>query len=302
MASDAALVKSRPFWLALSLNVVLFLVTLAIGIRSHSLTLVSNAFHLLSDLAGLAISIAATWLSNRPASLRHSFGLVRAEVLGAMTVTLLLIGASVLITFDALRRIFSGSSAFISHSAGVDLGIAGGIGLGVTVISVVVFARGDMRSALVKANLLHYAADGVGWILAVVAGLLIARFHFSLADPIASVVVSLLVIVGSARVLKEVADVLLDASPSRVDIDQIRRALLANSEVQDVHHLHVWNLSSTAIALSAHLVMVDGITLHQAQDYSHSIKKSLEQDFSITHATLELECHLCDSPTHMLES
>ncbi len=294
------LFRAGPFYLSLALNVGLLLLTLVLGLVTGSLTLISNAFHLLSDLASLLIGVVASWAASKPASGRHSYGLERAEVLGALATTLLLIGASLVLGYAAIHQIVTSSG----HPAGygADLSLVGLFGIAVNVASMIAFAKGDTRSALVRANVIHFASDGLGWVLAIAAGVAIARYGFTVADPIASLVISALVIVTSARVLSEVVNVLLDAAPLKVDLDEIKALLLASSAVEDVHHLHVWNLSSTSIALSAHLVMRDNVTLHQAQEHSLELKRRLEEDFAIKHATLEVECHLCESPTHSLET
>ena len=293
-----AVAMRRPFYLALALNAGLLVATFAAGLATGSLTLISNGFHLFSDLASLLIGIFASWATARPASGRHSFGLVRAEVLGALATTLILIGASLLISYSAIRQLVAGHGA--TGANGFDLTVVGMVGLVVDLASLLAFAKGDTRSALVRANLIHFASDGLGWLLAIAAGLAMTYLRFPLADPIASLVISALVIVTSVRLLSDVVNVLLDAAPNRVDMDGIKTLLTSSDLVEDLHHLHVWNLSSTTIALSAHLVMKEGVTLHEAQEHSLELKRQLEERFDIKHATLEVECHLCENPTHLL--
>ena len=298
VATPGGEVRSGPFYLVLVLNLALFVASLGLGLLSHSLALISNAFHLLSDLGALGVGALAAWASTRPASARHSFGMVKAEVLGALVTTLLLIGVSVAIVYAAVMRLIGHHVVGPLSSGGVDISAVGIAGVLVNVVSLFVFAKQDKRSALVRANLIHFFSDGIGWVLALLAGLLILRYGFVAADPLASIAVSALVITASVRVLLDVTNVLMDAVPSEVDTGQIRRMMLASPGVEDVHHLHVWNLSSTSVALSAHLVMREGISLHEAQDRSVLLKERLEHEFGISHATLEMECHVCEAPDH----
>ncbi len=291
-------VRSGPFYLVLVLNMALFVASLGLGLLAHSLALISNAFHLLSDLGALGVGALAAWASTRPASARHSFGMVKAEVLGALVTTLLLVGVSVAIVYAAVMRLLGNHLVGPLHSGGADISAVGIAGVLVNVVSLVVFAKQDKRSALVRANLIHFFSDGIGWVLALAAGLLILRYGFVAADPLASIAVSALVITASVKVLLDVTNVLMDAVPGQVDAGAIRRLMLETPGVQDVHHLHVWNLSSTSVALSAHLVMREGISLHDAQERSVLLKERLAEEFGISHATLEMECHVCEAPDH----
>ncbi|MDA8103458.1 MAG: cation diffusion facilitator family transporter [Nitrospiraceae bacterium] len=291
-------VRSGPFYLVLFLNLALFAASLGLGLLTHSLALISNAFHLLSDLGALGVGVLAAWASSRPVSARHSFGMVKAEVLGALVTTLLLIGVSVAIVYAAVMRLVGHHLVGPLDSGGLDISAVGIAGVLVNLVSLFAFARQDRRSALVRANLIHFFSDGIGWVLALMAGLLILRYGFVAADPLASIGVSILVILASVRVLLDVTNVLMDAVPSQVDAGEIRRIMLEVPGVEDVHHLHVWNLSSTAVALSAHLVMREGISLHEAQARSVLLKERLAEQFGISHATLEMECHVCEAPEH----
>ncbi|MDA8117508.1 MAG: cation diffusion facilitator family transporter [Actinomycetota bacterium] len=291
-------VRSRPFYLVLVLNLGLFAASLGLGILTHSLALISNAFHLLSDLGALGVGALAAWASSRPASARHSFGMVKAEVLGALVTTLLLIGVSVAIVYAAVMRLIGHHLVGPLNSGGLDISVVGVAGVLVNLVSLFAFAHQDRRSALVRANLIHFFSDGIGWVLALIAGLSILRYGFVAADPLASIAVSVLVIVASVKVLLDVTNVLMDAVPNQVDADEIRHMMLEIPGVEDVHHLHVWNLSSTSVALSAHLVMHEGITLHEAQVHAVQLKELLAERFGISHATLEMECHVCEEPDH----
>ena len=290
--------RTRPFYLAMFVNIILFVGTLIAGLTSGSLTLVSNAMHVLFDIAGLVIGVAAQWLSSRPASVRHSFGLVRMEVLGALVTTLLLVVVAVIVSWNAISHLIGSANSISPHSS-LEISLFGILGVVVSLLSVGFFSNDDSHTLLNRANVLHFASDVAGWVLAIIAGIVMKVFELASADDIASLAISILIMVGSIKIVASIVNILLDSAPSTESVRLIELMLLEVPGVLEVHHLHVWRLTSASVALSAHLVMTDGMTLHDAQQCSISIKERLAGEFGVSHATLELECHLCDSPTHL---
>lgn len=288
--------RTRPFYIAIALNLTLFVSTLVAGIITGSLTLVGNAIHVLSDVAGLMIGIIASWLASRPASIRHSFGLVRMEVLGALATTLMLAGVAVFIFYQGVLSLGTNSASAVHDS--VQLTLFGILGVVISVLSAFIFASGNAETLMSKANILHFVSDALGWIFAIAAGLALRYLGLTHADAIASILIALIILIGSIKIVASIVNILLDSAPSAQSVKSIEEMLLSTSGIQEVHHLHVWRLTSSKVTLSAHLVMSEGTTLHDAQQISIGIKERLYHEFEIDHATLELECHLCDSPTH----
>jgi cobalt-zinc-cadmium efflux system protein len=141
-------------------------------------------------------------------------------------------------------------------------------------------------------------ADAAGSLAAVVAGIGVLAFDADWLDPVASLVIAALVLVSTWGLLRDTMNVLLEGVPRWLDVDDVESAIGAQPGVETVHHLHVWEVGSDMAALSAHVLLVDTVTLHDAQERGDEIKEMLASRFGIEHATLELECHECAEPAH----
>jgi cobalt-zinc-cadmium efflux system protein len=281
--------QRRALTIALVANGI-FLVVEVIGAAAfHSLALVADATHMVSDVAALVIALVAQWLMVRPATDRHSFGLQRAEVLGAQVNGLALLAAAGWIVFEAVRRF--GEPGHVV--GGGLLGVATA-GLLVNVASAAVLARSRRASLNMHAAFLHMAVDAAGSVAAVAAGVAIVVWDAEWVDPAASIVIAALVVWSAWSLLRDTANVLLEGTPRGMDPGAVAAALAADDAVEAVHHLHLWNLASDVPALSAHLVLREEVSLHDAQATGDRLKLLLDDRFGIEHATLELECHPCD--------
>lgn len=283
--------QRRALWIALVANGLFLGVEVAGGIAFGSLVLLADAAHMASDVAGLAIALVAHTLMTRPASRRHTYGLQRAEVLGAQANAVLLLVAAVWILVEAARRIASPAGV-----EGWGLLAVAAAGLVVNVASAVPLWRAQGRSLNLQGAFVHMASDAAGSLAAVAAGLAVVVAGLDRADPIASIVVALLVVGAAGRLLRDTTHVLLEGAPRHLDIEEISRAVAGDPAVEAVHHVHVWDLASDTPALSAHVVLRDEPSLHEAQERGDALKVMLAERFGIAHATLELECHGCASP------
>ena len=281
----------RALWLTLGLNGGYMIAEIAGGIAFTSLALLADAAHLAADVVGLGIALIAQALVTRPASARHSFGLRRAEALGAQANAVLLLATTVWIMIEAVNRLVSPETV---NGVGLALVAAGGIV--VNVIGVALIRGAGAHDLNMRGALTHMAADALGSIGALVAGLAVIAFDAYRVDPAVSILIALLVIWAAWGLLRDTTHVLLEGTPRDLDTDEIVAALEAGSGVEAVHHLHVWELASDMPALSAHVVLTDEPTLHDAQARGDALKEMLADRFGIHHATLELECHDCEVP------
>jgi cobalt-zinc-cadmium efflux system protein len=283
--------QRRALLVALALNAGVLVVQVAGGLLFGSLALLADSAHLASDVAGLLIALGAAHLAARPASGRHTYGFQRAEVLGAQlnAASLLLVTAWVVI--EAVQRLRDP----VDLDAGPVLAIAL-LGLAANVVSAVLLSRVAGRSLNMRGAVLHMTADALGSVGVVVAALVAGLSDTTTADPIASLVISALVLWSSWGLLRSVTRVLLEAAPSSVDLSAVTRLLESDPAVDAVHHLHVWSLASDAVALSGHVVLRDIDDLHGAQVVGDRLRHRLDHDLQISHATLELECHPCEEP------
>ncbi|CAN5781762.1 cation diffusion facilitator family transporter [soil metagenome] len=270
-------------------NAAWLIVEVGAGLVLNSLALLADAAHMLSDVAGLAIALGAQQLLRRPASQRHTYGLQRAEVLGALANGLLLLVAVSWIGYEAVHRL-----AAPEPVAGGGLAAVAAAGLAINVASAVVLLRARGKSLNMHGAFVHMALDALGSAAALAAGVVILVFGTAVADPVASLAVAGLVLFSTWGLLRDTVHVLLEGAPRDVDPLVVERALAGAPGVEDVHHLHIWNLASDVPALSAHVVIEGDVMLHDAQVIGDRLRALLEARFGIEHATLELECHACD--------
>lgn len=281
--------QRRALWIALAANGGFLLVEVAGGLAFRSLALLADAAHMLSDVAGLVIALVAQHLLDRPATARHSFGMQRAEVLGAQANGVTLLAVAGWIIFEAVRRI--GQPADV---VGGGLLVVAVVGLAVNVVSAVVLARARGASLNMRGAFVHMAVDAAGSVAAIVAGIAVVGWGANWVDPLMSILIAALVLWSAWGLLRDTAHVLLEGTPRGMDPDRVEAALAGDAEVETVHHLHLWNLASDVPALSAHVVLRGELTLHHAQTVGDRLKALLDERFDITHSTLELECHACD--------
>ncbi len=272
-------------------------VVVGFGFYSHSLVLLASAVHLAADAASLLIAYLAALLAAKPTSDKHSFGLVRAEVLGALTNGVILVSTSLWILVSAVKDF--GSPSQVHPTPVIILGIGGII---VSTISLLVLHRSAGESLNMRAGVLHMAGDSAGWIITVLSGVALMEFHIQQADTVGAIMIALLVLISSWQLLSGTISVLLEATPRKINPAEIVDILQKEPDILDVHHLHLWNLASDSTALSAHVLMEDGSTLHKSQLKVESIKLLLKEKFGIDHVTIEIECHRCGDEQHSFDS
>lgn len=252
------------------------------GLLTNSLALLSDAGHMLSDAISLGLSLFAFKFGEKIADNNRTYGYKRFEILVALFNGALLIVISLYILWEAYHRFFNPPDV---ASTGM-LTIAA-IGMGVNVLVAWILMKGDTSENLnLRSAFLHVIGDLLGSVGAVSAALLIMFFGWNLADPIASVLVSLLILVSGYRVAKDAVHVLMEGKPTNVSVEEIKEKLLALTAVKNVHDLHIWSITSDFPSLSCHLVVASGydrdVILQQASDILH-------EGFSIEHTTIQIE-------------
>jgi len=277
----------------LILNFAFLIVVAGFGFYANSLVLLASAIHLIADTVGLAIAYIAILLASKPVSLKYSFGLVRAEVIGALVNGTILLATSIWIVVEAAKDLVHPHP--VSSLPVILLGI---IGLLVSATSLRALHLSSGKSLNMRAGVVHMAGDAAGWLLTIVSGLAIWIFAFNRADALGSIVISLLIVISSWRIVTSTVSVLLESTPGEISLDEIRDAVASDPKILDVHHLHLWNLASDTIALSTHILMEDGTTLHLAQIKVQEIKNMLKSSYGIDHVTIEVECHSCGDIDH----
>lgn len=280
--------RRRALWIALGANGGFLVVQVLAGIAFGSLALLADAVHMVSDVAALAIALVAAHLATAAPSRRHTYGLVRAEVIGAQINALLLLGAAAWIVYEAVQRLDDPTSV---DGAGVV--VVAVLGLLVNGGSAWVVARTAGESLNLRGAFWHLAGDALGSLGALIAGLAVVIAGADWVDPAASLFIALLVGISAVMLLRDVVRVLLEGAPAGLRVEDVEAALQEAPRVDTVHDLHVWSLGSETPALSAHVVLLGEPSLHEAQAYGDELRVLLAERFGIGHATLELECHDC---------
>ncbi|MEX0992920.1 MAG: cation diffusion facilitator family transporter [Solirubrobacterales bacterium] len=271
--------RSRMLW-ALAINVALLAATIAGGILTGSLALLADAGHLLSDVGAIAIGLLAARLAGAAPTPSRTFGLQRSEVIAALVNGLVLVAVAVLVTVEAIDRMSDPP-----HVAGAGVLAIGAVGLVGNVAATWVLARGERSDINLEAVLRHSAADALGSIGVIVAGAVILASGWDLIDPIVSILIAVLIALGSWRLLKEPFDVLMEAAPPGLDARAIGEAMVADADVVEVHDLHVWTVTSGFPALSAHVVVRSGANRDVARA---RLEQLLTGRFEIDHTTLQM--------------
>jgi len=275
----------RALWVALVANALLMVVEVIAGIAFGSLALLADAGHLVADVAGLAVAIAGLHLAVRPATVLHTFGFERAEVLAAQISGLLMIGAAVWVSLEAVGRLLDPAPV-----DGRGLIAVAAVGLVVNLGSSVIVHRASGSSLNMRGAFLHLATDAIGSLGTIVAGILILGWGLYRADPAMALVISVLVIWSAWGLLRETTHVLMEGAPKGIDPEEVDRAITAEEAVQGVHHLHLWNLASDVPALSAHVVLAGEPSMREAQRIGEQLKAMLADRYGVQHVTLEMEC------------
>lgn len=264
----------------LVINLLFVGIEFGAGVWSNSTALMADAGHNLSDVLGLAMAGGAAWLARRAASQSKTYGYGKATVLAALGNALLLIFACGAIAFEAVRR--------LAEPAPVESGlimIVAGIGFVINLGTALLFMRDQHSDLNAKGAYLHMMADAAVSIGVVIAGGLIWLTGWSLVDPVVSLGIVVVILVGTWGLLKDSVNLALDAAPRGVDVAAVRDGFLALPGVTAVHDLHVWGLSTTETALTAHIV-------HERPDAGALLVEAqllVRQTFSIGHTTLQLE-------------
>jgi cobalt-zinc-cadmium efflux system protein len=250
------------------------------GFMANSLALLSDAGHMFTDSLSLVVGAFCAWLANKPASRKHSFGLQRAEVLGALFNVIFMFLVIAFIGYEAIQRMRN-----TPEVNGATVLLIGGLGLLVNVVVAWVLMRGE-QTINVRGALLHVMGDLLGSVAAVAAGAIIYFGGPAIMDPILSVVVCLLILVSAVRLLGAVTRVLMEGVPQGIHPQEVSQALTEIEGVSAVHDLHIWSLSSTSHALAAH---VDLRAMPEWQAVLPQIRRVLHDRFGIEHSTLQPE-------------
>ena len=255
------------------------------GWLSGSLALLADAGHMLSDVAALALSLFALWIARRPATSRRTFGYYRMEILAALVNGVTLVAIALFTIKEAWQRLAAPPPV---HAEIVMIVAAGG--LAINLVSLWLLSGARSESLNVHGAWLHVLTDALGSVAALLAGALV-WFGWPAADPVLSVLISLLVAWSAWGLMTETVSILLEGAPSHLDVDAVRDAIIAIPRVTAVHDLHVWTISSGLESLSVHVLTEDTTACQSILD---EVQAVLKQRFGLTHTTIQVEAAACD--------
>lgn len=270
----------RAFGWALLFTLGFAAVEAFVGLAANSLALVADAGHMLTDSLSLALAALAAWLSRRPPSPSHSYGLARAEVVAALINSLVMLALVAFIIYEAWQRFTQPREV-----QGTMVFVVALIGLGVNLAVGWLLMHGE-ESLNRSAALLHVAGDALGSVAALSAGLVIMLTGWMPIDPILSVVISLLILISTLNLLRKSLHVLMEGVPSHIDLNIVGNRMARIINVARVHDLHIWTLASGQVALSAHL---DVRELQHWPQVLADAQALLNDEFGIGHITLQPE-------------
>jgi cobalt-zinc-cadmium efflux system protein len=284
--------RSATLKVALALTCLVLVVELAGGLVSHSLALLSDAGHVLTDVFALGLAWFAVAQASRPADQRRSYGYHRVSILAALVNSVVLIGIVIAIGYEAVRRLANpepvqGGIVVITALVGIAINAYVAFGL-----------RGDTHSLNTRAAFLHVAGDIGASVGVVVAGLVILLTGWLYIDPLLSLAIAVLIAFGAWRIVRETVNLLLEGTPAEINLAAVTAEINRTELVSSMHDLHVWALSSDEMALSVHVV-VDDCPLGEAEHVVRDLERRLCDRFSIGHTTIQVEsCHPCGEINH----
>jgi cobalt-zinc-cadmium efflux system protein len=289
--SHAADAPVRNLRIALILTALLLVAEVVGGLLSNSIALLADAGHMLTDVAALGLALFVAWFSRQPETPERTFGYLRAEILAAFVngATLLLISAWIL--WEAVTRLGAPEPV----QGGLMLAVAVG-GLVVNLIAARLLVSGSSDSLNARGAYLHVLGDLLASVGTLAAALAIRYTGWLMADPLASILTTVLIMRGAWRLVRESVDILLESTPSHIPLQAVRAQLEAIPGIQSVHDLHVWSVTPAVVAMSAHCVVPRSEQQQHALEHIHDAM----QLFGIQHVTIQLEReHMLDREQHL---
>jgi cobalt-zinc-cadmium efflux system protein len=265
---------------------------------SGSLALLADVAHTGSDVAALGLALFASWVAAKPHSATRSFGFLRAEVLSALVNGAVLFALTVFIFVEAVQRL----GAPPEVRGGIVSIVASG-GLVANVLAAAILLRNSHHSLNTRAALFHVGSDALGSAGAIVAGLLVLAFDWQIADPIVSMFIGLILVVGAVKLVSEATHVLLEGTPAHIDMAALRADLESLKNVTGCHDLHTWTITSGYEAMSAHVTIADSCTGPCVSELQSRLRGMAQERYGIAHLTIQVERvgEGCEEEAHVPE-
>lgn len=269
------------------LNFIITIVQIIGGILSGSLALISDALHNFSDGVSIIISYIALKLKQKDNSHRHTFGLKRAEILAAVINASVLIVIYIFLFYESIQRFAEPHKI----EAGM-MSIVAFIGLIANIIGTLLLKRDSASNINIRSSYMHLLSDSVSSVAVILGGIAIAVWNVSWVDPLLTILIGLYIIKESYDILTEAIHVLMEGAPPEISLDTIKVEVEKFSEVEDIHHIHIWTVGDNDIHLEAH-VNISDMKISESDKLREKIEQLLESKFGVHHITLQFECNQC---------
>ncbi len=272
---------NRAFAIGVVLNVIFVAIEAGYGVAAGSLALIADAGHNLTDVLSLLIAWGAALLATKPATEKRTYGFRKVTIMASLSSAILLLVALGAITWEAIGRFFDPKPV-----EGMTVIAVAAIGVAINTITALLFVSGQKHDLNIRGAFLHMAADAGVSFGVVVAGIIIMVTGWLMIDPLISLLIVAVILVGTWSLLRDSMNLAIDSVPKGIDMAGIKRHLTNLEHVSQIHDLHVWPLSTTEVALSVHLIIVDD-SLNN--DFLSKLQQQLHDCFSIEHSTIQVE-------------
>ncbi len=272
--------------IAVVLGILILAVEVTGGIFANSLALMSDAGHMLTDVASLVVALLAVRICTNPPSKSMTYGYQRITILAALFNAVVLIGIAIFIGGEAYHRILDpqpvqGAILFVTATIGVVINLYIGLGM-----------RGEADNINIKSAMLHVLGDAAASGGVIVAGIVIYFTKWYIVDPIISLLIALLVAAGAWKIIRETYIVLMEGAPDKIEYEEVAEALQSIPGIIDIHDLHIWSLTTNHNAMSSHIVVDGNLTVTETQTIIRQIEDLLEHKYRIGHVSIQVEdCH-----------
>lgn len=289
--NHAAVSHNRAFAIGVALNIGFVITEVVFGKLAHSLALLADAGHNLSDVLGLLLAWGASYLAKRRPTQRRTYGLRRASILAALFNAVLLLIAVGAIAWEAIGRLVNTAPV----SGGTVIVVAA-VGVAVNTITALLFMSGRQHDLNIRGAFLHMAADAMVSLGVVAAGIIIGMTGWTWVDPAISLLIAAVITVGTWGLLQQSINLSMDAVPEGIELPSVRAFLAGLPGVVEVHDLHIWGMSTTETALTVHLVKADAAV---DDDWLAWVGRQLHDRFKIEHATIQVESGDASQPCRL---
>ncbi|WP_066628193.1 cation diffusion facilitator family transporter [Labilibacter marinus] len=283
--------KGKNLMVAIFLNILITVAQVIGAIFSHSLSLMTDALHNLSDVMALVISYVANKLAKRKPTQKQSFGYKRAEILAAFINAATLLGISIYLIVEAVERLVTTKNVEVSGELVMWLA---GLSIVANGLSVLLIQKDAKNSMNMKAAYLHLFSDMLTSIAVLIGGVLMAKWGWYWMDSLLSVIIALYLIISSWKLVLGSTKVLMQFTPTGIHLDEVVSELSNITEIKNVHHVHIWQLTDHDIHFEAHLDFKQDMKLSEVDKTLTTVREMLDHKFHIHHVTLQPEFHVCE--------